>query len=134
MKKIFGFLIVPILMFSPVSHAKEETWIKMFNGLSNKNYSSSGVTDKDVFMFSAGCTGYTTRIKKDRPMAKYFINVMLGMGDQAVSDWSEMTYAEQQDFVQRSVGYAHHVLEREINQGNTTWQKVDYLCNNLWQD
>jgi hypothetical protein len=134
MKKIYGFLIVPILAFATVSQANQETWIKMFNGLDDKYYRSSGVTDKDTFMFSAGCTVYTTRIRKNRAMAKYFINVMLGMGDRTVSGWSGMTYAEQQDFVQRSVGYAHHVLEGEIKQGNTNWQRVDYLCKHLWQD
>ena len=134
MKKIYGLLIVPILMFSPVSQAKEETWIKIFNGEFYRNYASSGVTDQDGFMFSVGCAVYTTRVKENRSMSQYFVKELFWMANNAVTGWPQKSNAKRKDFLRTTFSHAHHVLGQEVLRGHTTWQKVGQLCKNQWQD
>ncbi len=128
MKNLYAIFLWGVATIPTVSQAQEETWIKMFKGLNNPYYSSSGVTWKDSWMFSAGCVAYSTFVKKDRLMSENFINAMTGMGDKAVDGWSRMDDSEQNDFFLRSVQYARSRIEQEIGKDFTTWRRVGYLC------
>ena len=134
MKKICGLLIIPILVFSPVSQGKEEAWIKKFNGVFDTNYSSNGVTNQDVFMFSVGCAVHATRVKKNRGMSQYFLKESFWMANKAVAGWSQKSNAKRTDILRTSFNHVHHVIGQEVLRGHTTWQKVDQLCKNQWHD
>ena len=103
----------------------------MFGGLDNPSYSSSNMTWKDNWMFSAGCVAHSTFVRKNKASAEYFISAMTGMGDQVVDGWSSMSDQEQNDLFLRSVQYARNKIEQEIGKGRTSWKKVGYLCAEL---
>lgn len=132
MLKKFPFLFVcAMLVHATPSQAQQEQWLKMFGGLNNPSYSSSNMTWKDNWMFSAGCVAHAMFVKKNKANAEYFIRAMTGMGDQAVDGWSRMSDHEQNDFFLRSVQYARNKIEQEIGKGRTSWRKVGYLCDEL---
>ncbi|XXK27662.1 hypothetical protein ACMAZH_10870 [Arenicellales bacterium nBUS_45] len=108
MKKIIFFFSSAVLLYATPSQAQQEQWLKMFGGLDNPSYSSSNMTWKDNWMFSAGCVAHATFVKKNQANAEYFIRAMTGMGDQAVDGWSRMSDHEQNDFFLRSVQYARN--------------------------
>lgn len=128
MSNLRAILLWGVATIPTVSQAQEETWIKMFKGMNNPYYSSSGVTSKDTWMFSAGCVAYSTFVKRDRLMSEYFVGAMTGMEDEVVDGWSRMSDSKKNDFYVKSVQYARSRIEKEIGKNLTTWRRVGYLC------
>ena len=106
----------------------QPTWMNMFKGVGDPQYSSSGVTKKDVFMFSEACVGYAMRINRDSEMAEDYMKAILGMADYAVDGWATKSVEDQNDLIVSNYLYALNLLTEEVTSGRTTWNKVGYLC------
>ena len=133
MKRIYTFLCL-FLFVSGVAYAEEPTWVKMFRGVVDSQYSSSGVTEEDAFMFAEACVGYATQISGNREMAIRYLTAITGMSMSFVNGWTRKSEEDQNAYILDKYVYAIDRLNEEVSAGNTTWDKVEYLCSDMLSD